>query len=237
MGDSLIASNLVLIKARIEDRRRAAGLDPSGVKIIGVTKTVSADQVREAVSAGLGDLGESRIQEALSKIPLVSSGPVWHMIGHLQKNKVRKAIELFDVIQSVDSFELAELISRRAIEAGKEIEIFLQLNSSGEKNKSGFDPVGMMKDAEKIGRLPGLRLTGLMTIGPLTDASDMIRGSFGLAAGVFERLKRSMGESVRWFSMGMSSDYELAIDFGANVVRIGSAIFGRRDNDIKKGER
>jgi pyridoxal phosphate enzyme (YggS family) len=228
MEDQRIASNLAEIQLKVDKRCQARGFDPSKVTIVGVTKFVSAEAASEAVKAGLKDLGENRVQEAADKIKAVSPRPRWHLIGHLQKNKVKKAVELFDVIESVDSVELAEMISRRALESGKIIEAFLQVNSSGETTKHGFDPGEILGSADKINELPGLSLAGLMTLGPLTVDIDLIKRSFELTAKIFGELRQRLGDSMGVLSMGMSGDFELALDYGANEIRIGTAIFGSR---------
>ncbi len=229
MCSGVIARNLAEISARIKTRCVACGSDYSDVKIIGVSKTVSA-AAGEAVLAGPKDLGENRVQEGIEKVRNVSPRPVWHFIGHLQRNKARKAAEYFDVIQTVDNMELAEILSKRSMELEKEQEIYLQLNSSGEAQKSGFYSGEILDNADKISKLPGLRLTGLMTIGPLTRDEGLIEKSFSLTKKIFEKLKVEMGEGFGMLSMGMSADYETALDYGANVLRIGTAIFGPREN-------
>jgi pyridoxal phosphate enzyme (YggS family) len=228
MGGSRIVTNLREVQARVEKRCLANGVEPAGITLVGVTKEVNAELAVEAVKAGLGDLGENKVQEAVSKIPKVAPRPRWHMVGHLQKNKVKKAVELFDLIQSVDSFELAQLISDKALESGKSMDVLLQLNSSGEISKHGFDPAEIRDAADKIKELPGLRLCGLMTIGPLTDDLVRIKKSFSMTGEMFGELRRMLKGEFRVLSMGMSGDYELALDYGANMLRIGTSIFGPR---------
>ncbi len=228
MDKSWIAANLEEVRARVESRCLANGVDPSGVKIIGVTKIISAEMASEGVKAGLTDLGENRVQEAAKKIPMVSPRPRWHLVGHLQKNKVKKAVEIFDIIESVDSFELAQLISMRAYETGKRMETYLQVNSSYETSKHGIDPGEIFDFADKINELPGLMVSGLMTIGPLTENLDLMKRAFAMTRDLFEKLKAKVGGGFEVLSMGMSGDFELALDYGANALRIGTAIFGPR---------
>lgn len=228
MDGNRIVANLREVQARVEKRCLAKGVDPAGITIVGVTKEVGAGLAAEAVRAGLADLGENRVQEAAEKIPQVAPRPQWHMIGHLQKNKVKKAVELFDVIQSVDSMELARLISGRVVESGKTMDVFLQLNSSDEVSKHGFSPAEICDAADKIKEYPGLRLCGLMTIGPLTADVGLIKRSFSLTRELFGKLKAMIGDRFRVLSMGMSGDYELALDYDANMLRIGTSIFGPR---------
>lgn len=226
MDGSLIVANLREVRARVEKRCLVNGVDPAGITIVGVTKEAEAGMAVEAVKAGLTDLGENRVQEAAEKIPQVMPRPRWHMIGHLQKNKVKKAMELFDVIQSVDSLELARLISAGAVETGRPMDVFLQLNSSGEISKHGFDPGEILDAADKIKELPGLRICGFMTIGPLTADAERVKQSFSLAKDLFGKLGGILGDRFLSLSMGMSGDFELALDYGANVLRIGTSIFG-----------
>jgi pyridoxal phosphate enzyme (YggS family) len=228
MDKSRIAANLAEVRARVERRCLANRVDPSTVKIVGVTKTLTAETAMEGIEAGLTDLGESRVQEAAEKISMVSPRPVWHLVGHLQKNKVKKAIEIFDIIQSVDSLELAQLISIRARDAGKTMETYLQVNSSFETSKHGIDPGEIFDFADKINKLPGLIVSGLMTIGPLTDDLDLIKKAFAMTRNLFDKIQARMGGGFEVLSMGMSGDFELALDYGANELRIGTAIFGPR---------
>ncbi len=199
--------------------------------MVGVTKTFPAQAAVEAVRAGLADLGENRVQEALEKIPLVSPRPIWHLVGHLQKNKVSKAVELFDLIESVDSVDLAKSISDRSAKANKTMPVFLQVNSSGEPQKSGFEPTEILRVTDELKSFPHLAITGLMTIGPLTEDLRMIEKSFALTRKLFEQIQALLGSGFNRLSMGMSGDYELALDYGANVLRIGTAIFGQRKLD------
>jgi pyridoxal phosphate enzyme (YggS family) len=230
MEKGVIAGNLKRLQARINKRCAAIGRESEQIRLIGVSKTISPEGVRGAIAAGLKDFGENKVQEGIEKIKSVRPGPTWHFIGHLQRNKAGKAAEHFDIIQSVDSVELAETIAAKSLEMNREMEIYLQLNSSGEIQKSGFYPGEILEAADKINRLSGLKLTGLMTIGPLTDDENLIRRSFSLTKEVYDRLKDDIGGRFEWLSMGMSGDFELALEYGANMLRIGTAIFGPRIN-------
>jgi len=229
MGIDLITANLSVVRGKVERRCLENNVDPKSIVIVGVTKTLSSQTASDGVSAGLDHLGENRVREAEDKIPDVSPKPIWHLIGHLQKNKARKAAEIFDIIESVDSVELADVLSKRAVELDKTLEVFIQVNSSGEESKSGFAPEDIISAAENINNKQCLKLTGLMTIGPWTTDEDMIKESFELTRNLFSELKTEIGGSFCKLSMGMSGDYELALDYGANVLRIGTAIFGPRD--------
>lgn len=229
MDSNLIAGNLARVVVRIRKRCNANDLDFSNVKLVGVSKTATAEKANEAVLAGLKELGENRVQEGIAKVKAVSPRPVWHFIGHLQRNKARRAAEFFDVIQSVDNLELAGILSKKSEELENKQEIYIQLNSSGEAQKSGFYSGEILDSADKINKLHGLLLSGIMTIGPLTDDESMIKKSFLQTREIFDKLKAEIGESFKWLSMGMSADFELALDYGANVLRIGTAIFGPRE--------
>jgi len=228
MSVGKIAQNLEVVREKVSRRCLRNGVDPAGITIVGVTKTFPAEIASAAVKAGLADLAENRVQEAAAKIPLVMPRPRWHLVGHLQKNKVGKAVQLFDVIQSVDSLQVAQSMSNHAAELRKTMEIYLQVNSSREPQKSGYDPAEIFEAAQEISALPNLKITGLMTIGPLTEDLSLIEKSFSLTRMLFERLQKSMGDGFVKLSMGISADYELALDHGANVLRIGTAIFGPR---------
>ena len=201
-----------------------SGIGPS-VTIIAVTKTIGIPQIAEAVEAGITGIGESRVQEAQTKIPeLKKRFPDlrFHMIGHLQKNKVKQALPLFDVIQSVDSVELAEEISKRA---EKPVEIFLEVNTSGEESKYGIAPDKVMAVAAAAVRLPNLKVTGLMTIGPLTSDENRVRECFRELRELRDALKAAGDGGISHLSMGMSGDYALAIAEGSDIIRLGRAIF------------
>ncbi len=168
------------------------------------------------------------MQEAERKIKSLGGIARWHLIGHLQSNKAKKAVELFDMIQAVDSLKLAELINQYAADAGKRVDCLVEINSSGEESKHGLNPQDAIRTIEEVSLLKNIRLSGLMTVGPLTDDEDAIRKAFASTAVLFQKGKTIAGESFRYLSMGMSSDFEIAIEEGANMVRIGTAIFGER---------
>jgi len=222
----LIAKNLQSVKERIGEAARRAGKDPAEIKLVAATKDVPAGLILEAIKAGLTDIGENRVQEARQKFDALKDQPViWHMIGHLQTNKVKAALEIFSVIQSVDSERLADEISQRA---QKIVEVFIEVNTSGEESKFGILPEKAVQLAEHISGLKNLKLTGLMTVGPLTGDEKAVRESFRLLKNIFKRIKGLNLPSVelKYLSMGMSQDFETAIEEGSNLVRIGRAIFG-----------
>lgn len=225
---SQISNNLSDLNARIASACREAKRSPDEITIIAVTKTHPTSIIRAAVDAGLTEIGENRIQEAEPKARELGKIARWHMIGHLQTNKVKKAVELFDVIQSVDSLKLAEEINRRAGEVGNRIECYVEVNSSGETAKSGIGPHEALDLMRQIHSMSHIRLTGLMTVGPLTDDQAEIRKAFALCCELFNNGETIVGEQFRNLSMGMSDDFELAIAEGSTMIRIGSLLFGGR---------
>jgi pyridoxal phosphate enzyme (YggS family) len=221
--DKGIGQNLAGIRKRIAKAAEKAGRSPSEVTLVAVTKTVDVAAIQEAFAAGLCHFGESRIQEAKDKIPALSCldpRPTWHLVGHLQTNKAKTAAEMFDVIHSVDSLKVAEAISQHA---SRDMPVLVQVNVAGEASKYGFVLQDTIAALEHIARLPHLRIKGLMTIAPYADDPEEVRP-------VFRRL-RLMRDSLglEHLSMGMSQDFEVAIEEGATLVRIGRAIFGERE--------
>jgi len=221
-----IADNLRTVKSRIDQAAKRSGRDPEEIKLVAATKDVPAGLIKEAINAGLTDIGENRVQEAKQKFDALKDRPVtWHMIGHLQTNKVKAALEIFSVIQSVDSERIADEISQRAQNT---VEVFIEVNTSGEESKFGIAPEKAVRLAEHISGLKNLKFTGLMTVGPLTGDRVAVRASFRLLKSLFGQIKGLNLPSVelKYLSMGMSQDFETAIEEGSNLVRIGRAIFG-----------
>ncbi len=225
-----IQSNYSKIKDNIARICGEIGVDPDSITIVAVTKTFPPEIVAEALQSGLKDIGENRVQEAETKQDTVRKyNGVFHLIGHLQSNKVKKAVQLFDIIQSVDSVKIARAISDECIKLNKTMNILLQINCSGEETKSGFAPDEIYEAMDIIKDLTGVRIMGLMTIGPLTADEELIRKDFQLTKLIFDELKRDHRDiDWKYLSMGMSGDYEIAVQEGANMLRIGSAIFGHR---------
>jgi len=207
-----------------------------GVQIVAVTKNVSIESIQEAIEAGLSTLGENRLQEALPKIEALGKKASWRMIGHLQKNKVKKAVEFFDVIDSVDSFELASEISKAAQSRNRQMPILLEVNTSGEASKYGFPPEKLTAEAEKIAGLEHLSVDGLMTVGPLTEDEKKQRVAFVQLRRLFEEIEQRQifGPLFRHLSMGMSADYPVAVEEGSTMVRLGTALFGPRETKNRK---
>ena len=218
------------VRDRIAEAARRSGRGPRAVVLVGVVKRVSADVVREAVAAGLEDLGENRVQEAGEKIAAIGRGKVrWHMIGHLQRNKAGRAAALFDRIHSVDDLELAREISRRAIAAERVIPALVQVNVSGEATKHGVAPGGVEQLLGEIVRLPGLRIDGLMGIGPPVGRSEDARPWLARTRELRDAAERALGLRLPELSMGMSDDFEVAIEEGSTMVRLGAVLFGPRE--------
>lgn len=206
-----------------------AGRPPGAARLLTVTKGFPPDMVRAAMAVGLSEFGENRVQEAEGKIPQVGPGPRWHLIGHLQTNKAKRAVALFDEIHSVDSERLAEAVARHAREAGREIPVYVEVNASGDASKSGAAPEATPALLERMRGLGGIVPIGLMTIGPLGGGAEGARGAFRL----LHRLRDEAVASGRLvegagLSMGMSDDFEIAIEEGATIVRIGTALLGPR---------
>jgi pyridoxal phosphate enzyme (YggS family) len=218
-----IGDNIREAKKRIARAAENFGRSPDDITIIAVTKTVEPSLIQEAFEAGMRHFGESRIQEAKDKIGQLSAlqpSPTWYMVGHLQTNKAGLAVELFHFIQSVDSIRLAEVISRHA---QRDMPILLQVNVSGEASKFGFPPDQVSSAVEVIARLPHLQIKGLMTIAPLANNPEEVRPFFRQ----LRLLRDSLG--LEHLSMGMTDDFEMAVEEGATMVRIGRAIFGQRE--------
>lgn len=243
----VLNDQLTRVRERIAQAARRCGRDPSAICLIGVTKQVPVEQIAEAVALGLADIGENRVQEARAKQPLLSSKlqaasfrrqpaagslrPVrWHLIGHLQRNKAKEAVALFDVIHSVDSLELIDTLRRQTATQGKTIEVLIQVNVSGEATKFGCRPEEAASLAEAVRHSEHLHLTGLMTIAPFADDPQTARPHFRRLRELRDQVVSGLTSQVSCLklSMGMSSDFEVAIEEGADMVRIGTAIFGAR---------
>lgn len=219
--------------ARVEERIAAARERVGGtaeVAVVAVTKTQPPAVVEAALAAGLHRFGENRVQELESKVAAVGrERGEWHLIGHLQRNKVRQALPLFDLIHSIDSLRLAEAISAEAVRAERVVEGLIQVNTSGEASKYGFDAVEAVEAAARMLELPLLRLVGVMTMAPYTAEEGVLRRTFSGARGIFDACARELpGFEARHLSMGMSNDYEVAVEEGSTMVRLGSILFGER---------
>ena len=223
-----LRENLENVRARIDAAAARAGRDPGAVELVAVSKTHPVEEIREVEEAGQSLFGESRVQEALVKIPLLPGRLRWHFIGHLQANKVRKALPLFELIHGVDSMEIARDIDRIGAELGLHPRVLLEVNVSGEGSKHGFDPEALERDLEALLSLPRLQVEGFMTMAPLAPEAEASRPYFASLRALRDRLAVRAGIPLGTLSMGMSGDYEVAVEEGATLVRVGSAIFGDR---------
>ena len=227
-----IRENFHRVRERIDLALRRSGREGDEVLVVAVTKNVGIADIEEAIGEGLETFGENRVQEAITKIEgLKGRGLAWHMIGHLQRNKVKAAVRLFSMIHSLDSLALAEELSKRAAADGCVMDLLLQVNTSGEESKHGVHPAGVVEFLEGAEMLPGIRIRGLMTIGPLTRDVQNIRRSFRTLHRLFVRAGEIQMKQteMRFLSMGMTGDYELAVEEGSNMVRLGTALFGPRE--------
>ena len=230
-----LAENLSLLQQRIAAASERARRDPATVTLLAVTKTVPPEVVREAALLGLSLFGENKVQEAMAKIPLCPSRLRWHMIGHLQSNKARDAIGLFEMIQSVDSFRLAEEINRRAEQAAKTMPVLLEVNIVGEASKFGYPPDHLLTDLERLNALPRLEIHGLMTIPPWSPQPERARPVFRQLCELKAKCEQILGAPLPHLSMGMTGDFEVAIEEGSTMVRIGTALFGDRASKLSGG--
>jgi hypothetical protein len=226
-----IEERITRVRERIAAACQRAGRRPDDVKLVTVTKTVPSDRIRLAYESGLRDFGENRVQEAAAKRPALSDLTVtWHLIGHLQTNKAKRARELFQWVHSVDSFHLAQKLDQAAVSSGERLPVLLEVNLGGEAAKSGAHEDEVVQLAEQVGTLGTLELCGLMTIPPFFEDAEQTRPFFRR----LRELARTIdargfpGVSMQQLSMGMSHDFEVAIEEGATVVRVGTAIFGAR---------
>lgn len=230
LNQEQLAENIAHVRARIAAAAEKVGRDQTEITLVAVSKTKPVELVEMAYNLGVTDFGENRVQEALPKIAhFHPPGLRWHLIGHLQSNKAGKVVEPFACVHSVDSLHLAQLLSRRAEEEGQRLPILLQVNVAGEASKEGIAPGETLELARQIVALPALRVEGLMTIAPLVDDPEEVRPVFRELRRLRDRLRDEVTASA-WthLSMGMTDDYEVAIEEGATLVRVGRAIFGAR---------
>jgi pyridoxal phosphate enzyme (YggS family) len=231
-----LAENLQRINDRIAAACARAGRSPDSVTLVAVSKNHPAAAVDEALRLGVAVFGENRVQEAKAKIPSCSGRARWHFIGHLQSNKARDAARLFDMVESVDSLALAEELDRRAEQEAKTLPVLLQANIAAEATKFGYAPERLLAELEALNRLRHLEIHGLMTIAPWTPEPAKARPVFRRLRELREQCEQRLGTPLPHLSMGMSGDFEVAIEEGATLVRIGTALFGPRPA-LRAGER
>jgi pyridoxal phosphate enzyme (YggS family) len=224
---STIKENLLRVRERIEKAARKAGRDSNEIELVAVSKTVETDRIKEAIEAGIAILGENYVQEAQKKIEEIGRPVSWHFIGHLQSNKAKYAVRLFDMIHALDSVSLAEELNRRAEQSDRVMKVMVEVNLSKEVTKFGTDEEMMLNLAKRIQTLRHLSLEGLMTMPPYFDSPEMSRPYYIALRELKEKMARE-GIPMKELSMGMSNDFEIAIEEGATFVRVGTAIFGPR---------
>ena len=223
-----IAQNLERVREQIAEAAKKSARSPDEVQLIAVSKTHEAEKVRAAFDAGQEIFGESKVQEARAKIPLLPSALRWHFIGRLQKNKVRHALPLFELFHSVDSLSLAENMNRIAEEEGLHPRVLLEVNVAGEGSKIGFEPETLRAQLEQMNSLGRIGIEGLMAIPPIAEEAEASRKYFVALRELRDRLEREFQIKLPQLSMGMSHDFFVAIEEGATLVRVGTAIFGPR---------
>ena len=223
-----IRDNVEAVRQRVGEAAGRAGRNPGDVTIVAVTKTFPAQTVREVIAAGIQDIGENRVQEMTSKAEQIRESCRWHLVGPLQRNKARKVIGLAHLIQAVDGVGIAQTIDRIAGEKGLRARVLLEVNTSGEASKHGIGPAEVVPVADQLTSLSNLDWLGLMTIGPLDAGADAIRVCFRSLARLAVELRGRTGLPLPELSMGMSDDFEMAIEEGATIVRLGRVITGER---------
>ena len=223
-----IAENLERVRKQIASAAAKSGRSPHEVELVAITKTHPAEKVREAIEAGQRLFGETRVQEARAKIPELPPNVRWHFVGHLQRNKVRQAMPLFEVIESVDSLALAQDVNRIAEEEGLHPRVLLEVNVAGEGSKFGFFPEKLRDQMEELLALARLSILGLMTIPPLGKESEASRKYFVQLRELRDRLQTEFRVDLTQLSMGMTQDFAIAVEEGATLLRVGTAIFGER---------
>jgi len=223
-----IKENLGKIKQRIRAKSELVGRDPQEITLVAVAKTVEVDRIEEAIASGVNIIGESRVQEANEKYEKLGNKVIWHLVGHLQRNKAKDAVKIFDLIHSVDSVKLAKEIDKQARNGGKIQKILIEVNVSGEESKYGLRPEEVIPFLKEISELPNIRVKGLMTMAPLYENPDYSRPHFRKLRELLEEVKTQniINVKMKYLSMGMTNDFEVAVEEGSNMVRIGRAIFG-----------
>ncbi|MFH1504056.1 MAG: YggS family pyridoxal phosphate-dependent enzyme [Candidatus Omnitrophota bacterium] len=218
-----------MIKENVEEILKSL---PAGVEIVAAAKERNTAEIEEAISAGVKTVGENYLKEAQSKFEIIGSKVKWHLIGHLQKNKVKLAAKIFDMVETLDSFELAVLLDKECKKINKIMPVLIEVNSASESQKKGILPENVEVFLEKILEFNNLKLVGLMTMGPWSNNPEDSRPCFKKVKELFDKIKNKYGSRLEWIylSMGMSLSYKVAIEEGANVVRLGAIIFGKRTN-------
>lgn len=227
----VLKENIEHVLTRARDAAIISNRKLSDVKLVAVTKTIDVDVIKKAVGYGILHIGESRVQELLRKYEQIGNVVKWHLIGHLQRNKVKYIIDKVDIIHSLDSYRLAKEINKRAKNINRIVECLLQVNVSGEKTKYGISPDDVKHVLEEVAPLNNIKIAGLMTIAPHVDDKEQVRQCFRTLKNIFDQVvKMNLSDvKMKYLSMGMSNDFEIAIQEGANIIRVGTSIFGQRD--------
>ena len=231
MNDPELTRRLAEVRERIAAAQARAGREGQPVTLVAVTKTHPPAAARAALAAGIVDLGENRVQELEEKVrALAGAGATWHLIGHLQRNKVRRALPLFELFHSLDSLRLAEEVSRVAVEEAQRVRALVQVNSSGEEAKGGFSATEAIDAVGRLAELPGLSMEGMMTMAPFDAGESILRRTFAATRELSAEVARQVpGYRPLQLSMGMSGDYEIAVEEGSTIVRLGTVLFGARE--------
>jgi hypothetical protein len=224
----IIKKNLEIINEKIKNAALKVNRNPEEIKLVAVTKAATIEQIKKAISAGIKIIGENKVQEAKEKYQILSADIEWHLVGHLQTNKVKYAIEIFDLIHSVDSIKLAKEIDKRSLQFGMITNVLVEVNVSGEETKYGIKPEEVKLFLKEISEYSRIRVRGLMTIAPMAEDTEEVRPYFRKLRELFKEIKIKSIKNIKmdYLSMGMTEDFEVAIEEGANMVRIGRGIFG-----------
>jgi pyridoxal phosphate enzyme (YggS family) len=227
---SIIAENIARLNSKIEASCHKAGRSAQEITLVTVTKTVPAEIIELGIQAGIKIIGENRVQEAQEKFKTIGNKVEWHLIGHLQTNKAKKAVEIFSMIQSIDSLHLAQEVDKRLKAINKVMPVLIEVNTSGEDTKFGIGPAQLFDLIKDMIKLPNLKIDGLMTIGPglAVEDKEKSRPCFRMLYELREKARKEFNLPLPYLSMGMSSDFEIGIEQGSNMIRIGTAIFGQR---------
>lgn len=230
-----IARNIDRVREGIARAAARSGRDPAGITLIAVTKNVPAEQINVAIKAGVKNIGENRVQEAVAKFDAVTAPVKWHFIGHLQRNKVKQVLGRFDLIHSLDRLSLAREIQKRAAALGILVPCLVEVNVGGEESKFGIKPDDLSSFLREVAGFPNIKICGLMTIAPFSPNPEAARPVFRRLLELYDRGGYPPGVTMEYLSMGMSGDYVVAVEEGANMVRIGTAIFGPRRKPEREG--
>ena len=227
---SIIAENIARVQERIGRAATRAGADPSSIRLVAVSKTKPVESIEEAIAAGITDVGENRVQEAVEKYDRIGDRVIWHLVGHLQTNKARHAVRMFGMIHSVDRLSLGEELHRRCLALDRTIPILVQVKTSEEDTKAGVAPEQTLELVGQLASLSGLSVQGLMTIPAFAPDPEETRSAYARMRDLRDIIANTgiPGVEMRYLSMGMTHDFEVAIEEGANIIRVGTAIFGAR---------